>query len=208
MISKKCKSCRRANEKLFLKGDKCSSPKCALLRKPSPPGMAPKRRKSGFSEYGKELREAQKIKKMYVLSDRQFRKIIREVLSKKNKEGASVVLMQKLEKRLSNVVFRAQLAKSRSAAKQLISHGHFLLNGKKVTIPSIEVRVGDEIRLKDSSKKNSYFQSILPFVKKENIPSWLSFDKEKFLIKVVQEPNIEELEAKINVPLILSFYSR
>ncbi|HOK35398.1 MAG TPA: 30S ribosomal protein S4 [Candidatus Pacearchaeota archaeon] len=208
MAKNQCKICRRAGEKLFLKGDKCYSPKCPLLRKPAPPGMTPKKRKGGLSEYGKELKEAQKLKKMYAISDRQFKKIIKEVLAKKGKEDVSMVLMKKIEKMLSNVVFKAQLAKSRASAKQLISHGHFLLNGRKVTVPSIEVKVGDEIRLKDRSKKNSYFQTVIPLIKKENIPSWLSFDKEKIVIKVVQEPNIDEIGIKINVPLILSFYSR
>jgi small subunit ribosomal protein S4 len=208
MKNAKCKICRRAGEKLFLKGDKCLSPKCPLLRKPSPPGVAPKRRRGGVSEYGKELREAQKLRKMYKIRDRQFRKIIGEVLTKRGKEDTSELLIKRVEKMLSNIIFRAQLAKSRVAAKQLISHGHFLLNGRRVTTPSIKGEVGDEIKLKDKSKKSPYFKNALSLIKKENVPSWLSFDKEKDLIKVVREPKIEEIGIKIDIPLILSFYSR
>jgi small subunit ribosomal protein S4 len=208
MEDAKCKICRRAGEKLFLKGDKCLSPKCPLLRKPSSPGTAPKKRKRGLSEYGKELREAQKLKKMYNIQDRQFRKIIKEVSAQRGKKDVSELLVKKIEEMLLNVIFRAQLANSRRQASQLISHGHFLLNGRRITIPLIKVRVGDEIKLKDKSKNSPYFKNTLSLIKKENIPSWLSLDKDKVLIKVVQEPNIDEIGIKIDIPLILSFYSR
>jgi len=209
MQDAKCKICRRSGEKLFLKGDKCSSPKCALLRKPSPPGASPqKRRRIEVSEYGKEMKEAQKIKKMYGIQDRQLKKIVKDIIEKKGQKDASETLIKELEMMLSNIIFRSQLARSRAEARQLVSHGHFLLNGKKIDIPSAKTKVGDEIKLKEKSKKSSYFKNILTMVKTENIPNWLSFDKNNFLIKVVREPSIDEIGDKTNVPLILSFYSR
>lgn len=204
----KCKICRRIGEKLFLKGEKCLSPKCPLLRKPYPPGLPPKRRKPRLSEYGRQLREAQKLKKMYQIGDKQFKKIIKEVLTKRDKEDPSELLMRKIERRFSNVIFRSKIAKSRATARELISHKHFLLNGKKVNIPSLELKVGDEIKLEEKSKEKTYFKNIIPLIKKGDIPSWLSFDKEKALIKVVREPKVEEIGMKIDIPLILVFYSR
>lgn len=210
MKSNPCKICRRVGEKLFLKGDKCSSPKCPLLRKPFPPGQTPKKTRRGIiSEYGKELREAQKLKKSYCLSEEQFKKIIKEALQKMGKEDVSKLLIKKLEKKLFNIVYKTGLSSSRRGAKQLVSHGHFLLNGKKVDIPTIEVKINDKIELKKKSKNSAYFKKVLPVVKKNTkIPSWISFDKTKFIIKVVSEPEIGDMEKQINIPLILSFYNR
>lgn len=204
MQNLKCKICRRIGEKLFLKGDKCFSQKCPLLRKPFPPGILPKRRKARPSEYGEQLKEAQKLKKMYVIGERQFNKVIKEVLKKRTKEDIPTLLLKRLEKRLSNVIFRVGLVKSRNNARQLISHGHFLLNKKKITIPSLEVKVGDEIKLKELSKQKPYFRNILSLIKEDTIPSWLSFDKKDVIVKVIGEPMIEDI--KINIPLVLSFY--
>lgn len=209
-MEKSCKICRRAGDKLFLKGEKCSSPKCPFLRKPFPPGETPKKRKVGaVSEYCKELKEVQKLKKAYLVSGEQFRKIIKESLLKMGKEDVSKLLIKKLEKKLFNVVYRAGFSTSRRGAKQLISHGHFLLNGKKVDIPSIEIKLNDEIKIKEKSKNSSYFKKILPSLKKENNPpSWLKINKEKSVIKVVSEPETEDIEKQVDVPSIFSFYGR
>ena len=209
-MEKSCKICRRVGDKLFLKGEKCSSPKCPFLRKPFPPGETPKKRKFGtVSEYGKELKEVQKLKKAYLISGEQFRKIIKEALLKMGKEDVSKLLIKKLEKKLFNVIYRAGLSTSRRGAKQLISHGHFLLNGKKVDIPSIEIKVNDEIKIKKKSKNSPYFKKILPSFKKENNPpSWLKINKEKSVIKVVSEPETEDIEKQVDVPSIFSFYGR
>ncbi|MFH0987346.1 MAG: 30S ribosomal protein S4 [Patescibacteria group bacterium] len=207
-INDKCRICRRAGEKLFLKGEKCFSQKCSILRKPYAPGVPPKRRKSRSSEYGIQLREAQKLKKTYGIDEKQFKRIVKGVLKKRGKEDVSRLLLKRIEKRISNVIFRVGLAKSRRNAQQLVSHAHFSLNGKKINISSQEVKLGDEIKLSEKSKKNNYFKKILPLVKKESIPSWLSFDKEKGLIKVAQEPKVEEIGMKINIPLVLVFYSK
>ena len=208
MKSNKCKICRRVGEKLFLKGDKCVSPKCPFLKKPSPPGIVSRKRRYRISEYGRELKEAQKFKKMYGIQEKEFKRMVRGVLKKRGKEDISELLIKDIEKKLSNIIFRTGITKSRRGAKQLISHGHFLLNGKEINIPSIKIKKGDEIKLKEKSQKNSYFKSNIPFIKKENIPSWFTFEKEKFIIKVVREPEIKEAGMKIDIPLILSFYSR
>ncbi|MCZ2845882.1 MAG: 30S ribosomal protein S4 [Candidatus Bathyarchaeota archaeon] len=205
----KCKICRRVGEKLFLKGDKCMSQKCPLLRKPYSPGLSVKRRRrKRISEYGTQLKEAQKLKKMYGIEDKKFKKIIKEVLKKRKKEDVSQLLLKRIEKRLSNIIYRVGFAKSRDSAKQLISHTHFQLNGKYVNIPSLEVKVGDEIQLKVQSKNLVYFKNVLSLIKAENVPSWLSFDRKKFIIKVVCEPKVEELGIKVDVPLVLAFYSK
>ncbi len=204
-----CKKCRRAGEKLFLKGDKCFSPKCALLRKPFPPGVSPKKQKSiTLSEHGRELRETQKLKKMYIIGEKQFKKMVKECLKKRAKEDVSSLLMRKLEKKIYNVIFRVGYSKSRRGAKQLVSHGHFLLNNKSVNVPSIELKVGDEITLKETSKNKEYFKKVLPSLEKEqNIPSWISLSKDKTSIKIISEPNVESLGIKVDIPLIISFYS-
>ena len=202
----KCKICRRVGEKLFLKGEKCFSQKCLFLRKPSPPGRPPKRRYSKISEYAKELKEVQKVKKTYLMGEKQFRKLIREVLEKKKKENVSELLMKRLEKKLFNVVYSAGLTNSRNTAKQLVSHGHFLLNDKKINIPSIEVKIGDKIKLRKKSKENNYFKEKISSIKEKNINSWLSFDKKKIEISIVSDPFLEE-GMKVDIPLIISFYS-
>ncbi|PIU42903.1 MAG: 30S ribosomal protein S4 [Parcubacteria group bacterium CG_4_9_14_0_2_um_filter_35_11] len=207
MENSKCKICRRAGEKLFLKGDKCVSQKCPFLRKPYPPGLPPKRRRIRISEYGSQLREAQKLKKIYGIDERHFKKIIKEILKKRGREDVSEILLKRVEKSLLNIIYRVGFAKSRDSAKQLISHSHFLLNGKKVNIPTQEVKIGDEIKLKEKSKNIPYFKNIISLIKPENIPSWLSFDKDKGFIKVVREPKSEEIGVKINIPLVLAFYS-
>ena len=208
MKNNTCKVCRRIGEKLFLKGDKCLSSKCPFLKKPSPPGIVSKRRMVRTSEYGRELKESQKIKKTYGIQDKEFKKIIQKILKKRGKEDISNLLIKNIEKKLSNVIFRIGISKSRRGAKQITSHGHFLLNGKAVNIPSINIKIGDKIELKEKSKKSSYFKNSVALIKKEDIPSWISFKKENFSAKVVKEPTVKEVGIKVDIPLILSFYSR
>jgi len=141
MIENKCKICRRVGEKLFIKGDRCMSPKCAMVKRPYPPGMKAKKVKRTVTEYGKELREKQKLKKWYILREKQFSKYVEEVLEKRGKTGdAGVLLIKKLETRLDNVVFRMGFASSRVQARQFVSHGHFLVNGKLIDVPSYHVK--------------------------------------------------------------------
>jgi small subunit ribosomal protein S4 len=201
MISKKCKICRRAGIKLFLKGEKCLSSKCPLIRKPYVPGKKGKRRVAALSEFGKELKEKQKLKKWYNLRERQFRKYV--------KENPSVALLiQKLESRADNVIYRLGMAGSRVQARQLVSHRHFLINGKTSNIPSLQLKKGDKISLKPASQKKKNFVDLLPRLKKHKAPSWLKLNAEKFEGEVTGIPTIEEAAPPAEIPTIFEYYSR
>jgi len=208
MLGPKCKICRRLGVKLFLKGERCFSPKCAMVKKPYPPGLK-KKRGSSLSEYGKELREKQKLKNWYNLRERQFKKYVKEVLEKRaNVEDASALLIKKLESRLDNVVFRLGFALSRSLARQMVNHGHFLVNGKKVDIPSYMVKKGDKIKVNPKSQQKNLFKEILPRLKKHNPPLWLKLYPEKMEAEVVGEPSIEEASPPAEISSIFEFYSK
>jgi small subunit ribosomal protein S4 len=182
MINDKCKKCRRAGEKLFLKGEKCFSPKCPIIRKPYPPGKFGKSRRKrpnrGLSEYGVQLREKQKLKFSYGLRERQFANYLKEA-NKKGGGDAKTYLLELLESRLDNVVFRFGLTDSRSQARQIISHGHIMVNNRKVTIPSYRVKISDKISIRPQSIKKIIFRDLDIKLKKYNPPSWINFDKEK-----------------------------
>ena len=209
----KCKICRRLGTKLFLKGEKCFSPKCPMVRKPYPPGKRKKRRTS-MSEYNRELREKQKLRNWYNLREVQFKNYVKEVLKKrgrgKEEEGkdAPTLLIQKLESRLDNIVFRMGFADSRSQARQLVSHGHILVNNKKVNIPSFEVKKGDKISINENSKKKKIFQEIATKLKKKQIPSWLKVDVQKLEGEVKLLPTLEEVAPPVEISMIFEFYSR
>lgn len=201
MKKKKCKICRRLGVVMF---EKCRK---SMVKKPHAAGKRERGQTRNVSEYGKELREKQELKYWYNLNENQFRKYVKEVLKSRGKvENVSSLLVRKLESRLDNVIFRVGLASSRIQARQLVSHSHFLVNNKKVNIPSFKIKIGDKIELKEKSKNNSYFKQALLTIKKENIPKWLLFDKD--IIKVEDLPKIEEAGIKVDIPLILSFYSR
>jgi small subunit ribosomal protein S4 len=163
----KCRICRRLGVKLFLRGEKCLSPKCPMVKRPYPPGLPGKRRKSPPSEYKKELIEKQKLRYWYGLSDRQLKKYVKEVLEKRGKvEDVSTLLIQNLEKRLDNVVYRLGFAVSRDQARQLVSHKFFLVNGKPVNIPSFSLKVGDTVSLKPQKLKKAIFKDLKERLKK------------------------------------------
>lgn len=209
MKQEKCKICRRLGVKLLLKGDRCASPKCAMIKKPYAPGPKKKRRFSALSEYGKELKEKQKLRNIYNLGEVQFRKYVREIIKSGGKvEDASAILVAKLESRFDNIIFRLGWAPSRSHAKQLVSHGHFLVNGKYVDIPSMILRKGDKITIRPSSEKRKAFQAFIPQLKKANPPSWLSASKDKFQAEVVGKPTPEETALPVEITSIFEFYSR
>jgi len=218
MTDSKCKICRRAGVKLFLKGERCLSPKCAIVRNPTPPGPRGKRRRSALSEYGKELREKQELKNWYNLTERQFGKYVRSILEKHNApvskgktaktENASTALIKKLELRLDNVVYRLGFSTSREQARQLVSHGHFLVNGKSVKIPFYELRLNDKIAVKPSSVKKAAFQNILVFLKKHINPTWITFNPEKLEAEIIEMPTLEEASPPVEIPAIFEFYSR
>lgn len=205
-----CKICRRMGQKLFLKGEKCSSPKCPIIKKPYPPGQkAKRRRRRGGSEYGKELREKQKLKNWYGVSERQFKRYIKQILSKRGKiEDTALELIKKLEKRLDNVVLRLGFAHSRAQARQLVSHGYFLVRGRSCNISSFEVRKGDVISLKKQKQGKPLFKELSIFLKKFQPPSWLQLDSKKMEGKVIGEPSLEESGAPAEISSIFEFYSR
>ncbi len=209
MLNAKCKICRRAGVKLFLKGEKCSSPKCPMIKKPYPPGQKRKRRPSSLSEYGKELKEKQRLKNWYNLTERQFRKYVKEVLGARSKvENASTALIKILENRLDNVVFKLGLASSRALSRQLISHGHFSVNNRPINIPSFLVKKGDKIKIRPSSSKKNVFRDIQVLLKKHKSPSWLKLNIEELEGEVIGEPNLEEAAPPAEISSIFEYYSR
>jgi len=209
MIDAKCKICRRQGVKLFLKGEKCFSPKCPMVKKAYPPGMRKKRRPTAPSEYGKELKEKQKLKNWYVLSERQLGNYVRNILKRRSRvEDASALLIQELETRLDNAVFRLGFAPSRSQARQLVSHGHFLVNGRPINAPSYRLRKGDKISLKPSSQKKKSFENIATILKKQRPPSWLKLDQASLQAEVLSLPNLEEALPPSELSSVFEYYSR
>lgn len=204
----KCKICRRLGQKLFLKGERCLSPKCPMVKNAYPTSFRKKRRKTS-SDYKKALNEKQKLKNWYGLSERQFKKYVKEVLAKHGKDkDLSNELIKKLEKRLDNVVFRLGFATSRAHARQLVSHRYFLIDKKPVNIPSFEVKKENVIAIKEQKKKNSVFRDLPILLKKKQISSWLKLDIEKLEGKFTGEPSLEEVVPPAEIPVIFEFYSR
>ena len=209
MENSKCKICRRLATKLFLRGERCSSPKCAMVKKPYPPGPRAKKRRKNVSEYGKELKEKQKLKNWYNLEEKQFRKYVKETLKARARVAdAGTALVKTLESRFDNVIFRLGFAPSRKAARQMVSHGHFTVDDKSINIPSYLVRKNDQIKVKPASIKKPIFQKLLPVLKKYNPPSWLKLDLQKMEAKVLDSPNIEEAVPPAEITTIFEFYSK
>ncbi len=211
MINSKCKICRRAGEKLFLKEGKCYTPKCPLTRKSYPPGVqkssVSRRPRKSMSEYGFQLREKQKLKFLYLLRERQFKNYVQEALKGRNTDIVSR-LAEFLELRLDNAAFRLGLAKSRSLARQMVNHGHLAVNGRKINIPSYRLKVGDKISIRPQSVSKKIFQDTDIHLKKYQPPVWLEIDKEKKEGKVVGKPQVHDIEVKTNINSIIEFYSR
>jgi small subunit ribosomal protein S4 len=206
MKKPKCKICRRLGEKLFLKGDRCYSQNCAMVRKPYAPGQKGTRRKGRPSEYGKQLAEKQKIKRIYDLREAQFKKYIAKVF-KERSENASDRLINLLESRLDSVVFRLGFGNSRGQAKQMVSHGYFLVDGKSVDIPSYQVKKDEIISLKPSKEKKKIITELKEAKAKEKV-SWVDFDSEKMEGKMIHLPTLEEVSPPVNIQAIFEFYSR
>jgi small subunit ribosomal protein S4 len=206
ILSAKCKKCRGAGEKLFLKGDRCYSPKCNLLRKPYRPGMHKKAKFRNVSEYGRQLQEKQKVKLSYGISEKQLRRYFKEVVKMK---GSNIeLLIKKLEMRLDNIVFRLGFAVSRRVARQLVNHGHFSLNDHPVRTPSLEVRVGDTIKIRPQSAERPVFKDLKNKLKKYQVPGFLAINAEKLEGQVKSAPNDKDLEIPFNISLIVEFYSK
>lgn len=206
MKDPKCKKCRRAGQKLFLKGERCFTPKCPMIKKPYPPGVHAKKRRRGLSEYGAQLAEKQKLRRIYDIGEKQLKKYFKEAA--KTRGMLTDVLLSKLETRLDNVVFRLGWAESRSKARQIVSHGHILLNNRKVDIPSIGVKKGDKIKIKKSILKSPLFKDLEIKLKKFKPPSWLSLDKKEFKATVLNLPLGKEIEVPVDLSMIIEYYSR
>lgn len=201
----RCKKCRRAGEKLFLKGARCFSQKCAMVRNPNPPGVHGKSYRGISSEYGIQLKEKQKAKRIYGLNDRQLKKYFNEAAKKKS--NIENFLLQILEKRLDNVVYRLGFAPSHSVARQAVSHGHFLVNNKRVKIPSYEIKVGDTITISPRLLDSALYKDLKIALKKYEPPAWLTLDKEKLVGKVIAAPSRESIESSLNMNLLVEYYS-
>ncbi|MBI2175702.1 MAG: 30S ribosomal protein S4 [Parcubacteria group bacterium] len=207
MMDAKCKICRRAGEKLFLKGERCHTPKCAVVRKPYPPGIHSKKRGRKLSEYGLQLRQKQNLRSLYGMRERPFRNIAQEAM--RNKETRNTEqLYRLLELRLDNVVFRLGLAVSRSRARQIVSHGLITINGRRVTIPSYRVHPHDRIAVRPQYKTSPLFQDIDVLLKKYQPPAWISLDKEKKEGEIIGTPAIEDPSMLPQLNTAIAFYSR
>jgi small subunit ribosomal protein S4 len=198
-----CRLCRREGQKLFLKGDRCYGVKCAMEKRNFPPGQHGQGRKK-TSEYGLQLREKQKCKRFYGLLETQFRNTFDKASAKKGMAGENLLIM--LETRLDNVVFRLGFAASRKEGRQLVVHGHFTVNGKKVDIPSYNVKAGDVIKVKEKSTSSPKFKEIKEM--SINVPAWLSLEVAKLEGTIVSMPTRAEIDTPVAEHLIVELYSK
>ncbi|MFA6860096.1 MAG: 30S ribosomal protein S4 [Clostridia bacterium] len=203
LICPDCRLCRREGCKLFLKGERCTSKKCAFERRPSLPGQHGLGKKK-VTEYGEQLREKQKVKRAYGILERQFSNYYDEAA--KSKAVTGLALLQMLEKRLDNVVYRMGIASSRSEARQIVNHAQITVNGKTVNIPSFQVKVGDIIAVKENKKELEMFKQLKGM--KTIMPKWVEFNSETLSGKILAEPAREDIDLSIREHLIIELYSR
>ena len=201
-----CRLCRRNNEKLFLKGARCFTPKCAIDKRPKPPGQGAGRRRRRFSDRGLQLREKQKARYTYGMLERQFRRIFELAEKQAGITGENLLVL--LERRLDNVVYRLGFADSRSQARQLVQHGHILLNGNKVDIPSTLVKEGDTIGWREGSKKTEYFKTLAASIEAKEVLNWLSLDKQNIVGQVITLPTPDQVDARFDGKAVIEYYSR
>ncbi len=204
-IEPDCRQCRREGCKLFLKGERCTTKKCAMERRPVIPGQhGNSRRRVTFSEYGTQLREKQKVKRMYGILERQFREYYEEAERMKGVTGANMLSL--IERRLDNVVYRMGIGASRKQCRQIVNHGLITVNGKRVNIPSYSVKAGDVIAVKENKQDNEMFKSLKGM--KVVMPKWLEFDTNTLTGKILALPTREDVDADIKEQLIIELYSR
>jgi small subunit ribosomal protein S4 len=203
-----CRLCRREGEKLYLKGDRCFTPKCAIERRNVPPGqhgtMRAMRRKQ--SDYALQLREKQKARRIYGVLEHQFRRYYADAARRTGVTGAA--LLQHLETRLDNVVYRMGFASSRKQARQLVLHGHFAVNGKKVTVPSFVVKAGETVSVVEGSRASPYFAGMSKELQGRGIPTWLALDTRNLSGTVMSLPTRQEIDTPLKEQLIVEYYSR
>ncbi len=200
-----CRLCRREGTKLFLKGERCMTGKCAIDRRSTAPGQHGAANKK-VKEYGMQMREKQKAKRYYGVLEKQFRNYFKEADRKEGITGEN--LLKLLECRLDNVVYRMGMAESRKEARQLVLHAHFLLNGKKVNIPSMLIKVGDVITVNATSKNSAKFKELVEGIDSKLCPKWLEVDKENITAKVVALPSREDIDFPFEEQLIVELYSK
>jgi len=203
-----CRLCRREGKKLFLKGDRCFSPKCALERRAFPPGQhgTSRRWSRKESDYAMQLREKQRARRAYGVLERQFRRYFAEADRRAGLTGANLLII--LESRLDNVVYRMGLADSRAQARQLTSHGHIALNGRKTNIPSALVRPGDIVSITERAGGLTYFKDRAELIEQHTAPDWLTVDTQKMVAKILDLPTREQIDTTVDEQLIVEYYSR
>jgi small subunit ribosomal protein S4 len=198
--------CRREGLKLFLKGDRCFSPKCAIEKRGYPPGQHGQRRRVKVTDYGLQLREKQKMKRIYGVLERQFRKYFR--MAERQKGITGEALLRLLERRLDNVVYRFGFSSSRAEARQMVKHGHFLVNGRRVDIPSYLVRSGDHIHVSEKSRELLAISAALEGAKKRGLPSWLELDSQAMRGVILALPAREDIAIPVQEQLVVGLYSK
>lgn len=205
-ISPKCKQCRRAGEKLYLKGERCNTPKCAMVKRNYPPGLHGPKGQPRMTGYGQQLSEKQKAKRQYHLLEKQFRLTFERAKSKGGNTGDNFIKL--LEMRLDNVVYRLGLGNSRPAARQMVNHGLITVNGRTVTIPSYTVKIGDTIKIKSNKKGAKVFTDLEDKLKQHEVPGWLNFDLKEVKAKVLHQPDLNIMKPNFDVQMIIEYYSR
>jgi small subunit ribosomal protein S4 len=205
-LDPKCKQCRRSAEKLFLKGDRCYTPKCALVKRNYPPGMHGAKGKPRLTEYGIQLNEKQKAKRQYNMLEKQFRITFERAKKEKGNTGENFIKL--LEQRFDNVIYRIGFANSRNEARQLISHGLFTINEIKVNIPSYRVRTGEVIKVKSNKKDAKIFKNLKEKLQKKEVPGWINLDKNELNAKILHDPDVKEFKPNFNIQMIVEYYSR
>ncbi len=205
-----CKLCRREGEKLFLKGARCSSTKCPFENErgypPGDHGRLAQFRRRQMSDYSRQLREKQKVRRIYGVLERQFRRYFREAERRPGMTGENLLII--LETRLDNVIYRLGLADSRAHARQLVQHGHFVVNGHRTNTPSLLVRPQDVIEVREGSRKRSYFKERMQDLDANSVPGWLSLDVNGWKARVLSLPTRDDVGADINEQLVVEYYSR
>lgn len=205
-LNPKCKRCRRAGEKLFLKGERCQTQKCAVLKRNYPPGTSASARRGRLTDYGMQLKEKQMAKRQYNMLEKQFKLTFDKASKQTGNTGEN--FLQLLESRFDNTVYRLGLATSRPQARQIIGHGLLTVNGKKLNIPSYVVKTGDVIAINPSKKNVKIFKKLDEKLKGKEVPGWLNFDIKKMNAKVLHAPAISSINPTFNVQIIVEFYSR
>lgn len=201
-----CRLCRRERMKLFLKGDRCFKEKCAVERRNFPPGQHGTRRGRRTLGYGLQLREKQKVKRIYGVLEKQFRNYFEEADRRKGITGENLLVM--LERRLDNVVYSLGFASSRPQARQLVRHGHVVVDGRKITIPSYQVKAGQAVTVKDASRQNPFVRSSVETARGRGVPEWLELDAENVSGRMLRLPTREDIKLPIQEQLIVELYSR